>query len=387
MPPPLLAVVTDLPTPYRTPVFDAIHAGGRVRLHVLYLASTEEGRQAWSVDPCGHPHSFVGGRTVTFRRRQGPFTLKVNLGIGRRLSALAPDAVSVGGWAHPAMHLAAAWARRRRVPYLVTSETHPKAMRAFERGAKRILVGRLVRRASAWLPVSSRAQELLVSFGADPTRCRVVPNAPDTDAIAKRDRSGRANLRRSLGAGEQPVTLFVGRLVPAKGVEVLLGAAALVSPRPILWIAGGGPLAAPLQERATRLGLGDSVRFLGDTAYDRVLDLAVAADVIALPSVHEPYGVSLHEGMAAGCAALATDAVGAAWDLVTDGVEGRRVPAGDPRALSSAWADLLADPARLRAMGEAASRRACERGIGFAARQTEDATIEATAAMSQRSIR
>ncbi len=381
---PLLAVVTDLPTPYRTPLFDAIHARGRVRLHVLYLAETEEGRQAWSVDPAGHPHSFVAGRGLTFHRRNGPFTWKVNVGIGRRLSSLAPDVVCVGGWAHPAMHLAAAWARRRHVPYLLTSETHPRAQGFLAGRAKRALAGRLVRRASGWLPVSTRAQDLLVSLGADPARCWHVPNAPPG---ARSDGESAAEIRRSLGAGSGPVTLFVGRLVPAKGLDVLLEAAARVKPTPTLWVAGGGPLRGPLVKQAGDLGITSAVRFLGDTPYARVLALCAAADVIVLPSVHEPYGVALHEGMAAGCAALATDAVGAAVDLVQDGVTGRRVPPGDPEALAAAWSELLREPVRLAAMGDAAARKASERGIEFAVRQTEDAALAVLAHATPTSVR
>jgi glycosyltransferase involved in cell wall biosynthesis len=280
------------------------------------------------------------------------------------------------------MHLAAAWARRRGVPYLVTSESHPRAHGLLRRGAKRLLAGRLVRRASGWLPVSSRAEDLLVALGADRARCRHVPNAPDTErfAAARRDAAGRARTRAELAAGDAPVTLFVGRLVPAKGLDVLLEAAARVSPRPTLWVAGGGPLAEPLSVRAAALGLGPSVRFLGDASYDRVTALWGAADLAVLPSVHEPYGVSLHEGMAAGCAGLATEAVGAALDLIEPGVTGARVPAGDPAALAQAWGRLLADPARLARMGEAAAAKAASRGRDFAVRQTEDATLAAIAA-------
>ena len=105
--------------------------------------------------------------------------------------------------------------------------------------------------------------------------------------------------------------------------------------------------------------------------------LHAAADVVALPSVHEPYGVALHEGMAAGAAALATDAVGAAHDLVEDGVGGHRVPTGDPAALAVAWADLLRDPARLATMGRAAQAKALSRGTDFAADGLERGTLAA----------
>ena len=368
---PRLAVVTDLPTPYRAPLFDAIAARGRVDLHVLYLAQGETGRASWRVDCSGHPHTFLAGGAVTFRARKGPFAWKWNVGIGRRLSEIAPDVISVGGWAHPAMHLAMGWARRRGVPYLVTSESHPRRHGLLRARAKAFVAGRAVRGAAGWLPVSSRAQDLLVSLGADPARCRLVPNAPDARrfAAARADVSARAATRARLGVGAEPVTLFVGRLIPAKGLATLLDAARLLAPRtPRLFVVGAGPLSKRLAGAMT---------LLGERGYDEIVALQAAADVSVLPSIHEPYGVALHEGMAAGCAGLASDAVGAAADLVEDGVTGRTFPAGDAAALVAAWSDLLADPARLQTIGAAASRRAIERGLDFTVEQTEAAAIEA----------
>jgi glycosyltransferase involved in cell wall biosynthesis len=277
------------------------------------------------------------------------------------------------------MHVASAWADRHGVPRLVTSESHPRRHGAVRSRARRLVAGRVVRGAAAWLPVSSKAQELLVSLGADPARCVVVPNAPDAErfAAARRDDAARRATRAALGAApHEPVTVFVGRLVLAKGLSVLLDAARLLgAPAPTLWIAGGGPLGPKLSSRVEREGL-SSVRLLGERGYEDVVRLLAAADVVVLPSVHEPYGVALHEGMAAGCAALASDAVGAASDLVEEGATGSVVPTGDARALATAWSALVSDRARLAAIGAAAQRRALERGLPFAVAGLERAVLE-----------
>ena len=371
--PPRLAVVTDLPTPYRAPVFDAIAARGRVDLHVLYLAQGETGRASWRVDCSRHGHTFLAGGALTFRAAKGPFAWKWNVGVGRALTELAPRVVSVGGWAHPAMHLAMGWARRRDVPYLVTSESHLRRHGFLRARAKALVAGRAVRGAAGWMPVSPLAQDLLVSLGADLARCHLVPNAPDARRFAA--------ARVLATAREAPTTLFVGRLIPAKGLSTLLDAARLLAPRtPRLRIVGGGPLGKTLAARIAREGLGGAVELLGERGYDEIVALAAASDVVVLPSVHEPYGVALHEGMAAGCAGLSSDAVGAAADLVEDGVTGRTFPAGDAAALASAWADLVSDRVRLASIGAAASKRAIERGLDFAVEQTEAAALEAAGA-------
>ena len=169
----------------------------------------------------------------------------------------------------------------------------------------------------------------------------------------------------------------MGRLVAAKSVQVLLDAARRLLPEtPTLWLVGAGPLRRRLEAFASKEGLLPRVRFLGERGYDDVVRLLAAADVVALPSAHEPYGVALHEGMAASCAALVSDAVGAA-ELVEEGVSGHVVPAGDAEALAAAWADLTADPARLAERGRRAQERARERGLPFAADSIERGTAAA----------
>ena len=117
-----------------------------------------------------------------------------------------------------------------------------------------------------------------------------------------------------------------------------------------------------------------------EKGYADVVALQAAADVAVLPSRHEPYGVSLHEGMAAGCAGLSSDAVGAACDLVVPGETGEVFPAGDPRALARAWEGLVGDPERLRRVGASAQRLAVARGLAFAAENLEAAALSAAAA-------
>lgn len=386
-----VAVVTELPTPYRAPLYDLLATRGRVAPHVFYLVAREGFRASWSVDCTGHVHEHLRGGALTLRGRHGPFAWKWTRGLVRRLDAAAPDAVVVSGWAHAAMHAAGRYAARRGLPLLLTSESHLRRHRVALRGRLRDLVaGRLVRRASAWLPVSSRATELLVHLGADPARCFVVPNAPDTArlAAARGDEARRRARRLEAGIGpaapDEPLTVFVGRLIPAKGVDVLLDAAARLPAVPRTVLVGGGPEAERLQARAAALGLGPRVRFVGEAPYAEVVDWMAAADLVALPSVHEPYGVALHEGMAAGAVALTTDAVGAAADLVGERT-GEVVAAGDPAALAAAWARLLASP-DLAARGRLAAERAHARGLAFAASQVEAAVAAALAASRAGSI-
>ncbi|WP_411958335.1 glycosyltransferase family 4 protein [Paracoccus homiensis] len=149
--------------------------------------------------------------------------------------------------------------------------------------------------------------------------------------------------------------LFIGRLAAAKGVPVLLEAFARAHaafPDARLTLIGDGPARGDLQARATRLGLGDAVRFTGYLGQAEVAGHLAKTDLFALPSFAEGVPVVLMEAMASGVPVLTTRITGIP-ELVQDGVSGRLVAPGDVDGFAAALTDLLADPAATRMMGQA----------------------------------
>jgi glycosyltransferase involved in cell wall biosynthesis len=87
------------------------------------------------------------------------------------------------------------------------------------------------------------------------------------------------------------------------------------------------------------------VTFTGFLAHERLLEAYAAADVFALLSARETWGVVVNEAAAAGLPLVLTDAVGAAADLLESGENGELVPVGDALETAAALARLAADPA------------------------------------------
>jgi 1,2-diacylglycerol 3-alpha-glucosyltransferase len=112
-------------------------------------------------------------------------------------------------------------------------------------------------------------------------------------------------------------------------------------------IAGSGPEGARLGAAAPA-----NVRFLGHVDRDDLPAWYAAADVLCLPSRSEPWGMPLNEGAAAGLPLVASEAVGAAWDLIEDARNGFRVPVEDAGALHGALSRLVADVDFRRAAGD-----------------------------------
>jgi glycosyltransferase involved in cell wall biosynthesis len=152
--------------------------------------------------------------------------------------------------------------------------------------------------------------------------------------------------------------LFVGRLVPVKGIETLLRAfdnARRERPDLTLDIVGDGPLRQELEALAADLGLGSSVRFLGRVENARH-EMERAAAVV-VPSLGEGFGMVALEASERGRPVIATS-VGGLPEIVEDGRTGVLVPRGDVAALAAALVALVDDPARAEAYGRAARERA-----------------------------
>lgn len=333
-----LALLTEIPAPYRIPLFNAL--AERVDLRVLFLAERDPRRPFYEAhaDERRYDHRVLGGP----RLRRGGRWLVLSRGVLRELARFRPDAVAVGGWHQPAFWLALAYCRLRRVPLLVWIESTARDARSESRVLA--LARSLLLRGAAGAFVPGRAsEEYARSLGVE--LIETAPNAIDGTIFARAvvDRSGR----------EGCTFLYAGRLDPEKGLDVLLEAFRDVPGE--LVVVGSGS-----EEAALRALAGERVRFEPPRDRDGLLELYAEADVFVLPSRSEPWGMVLNEAAAAGLPIVATEEAGAAHDLVEDGVNGFRVRAGDVGALRDRLRLLAEDP-DLRARAGARSRELATR--------------------------
>ena len=129
--------------------------------------------------------------------------------------------------------------------------------------------------------------------------------------------------------------LSVARLAPEKGLDTLVRAvAAAGDPRLVLLLAGSGPEREHLASLSSELGV--RLVLLPDIPWERIVERYAVADVFALLSRHEPWGVVVNEAAACGLPLVLSDRVGAAFDLLEAGRNGVLVPADDVAAAAEA---------------------------------------------------
>jgi glycosyltransferase involved in cell wall biosynthesis len=188
------------------------------------------------------------------------------------------------------------------------------------------------------LAVLPAAESICVSSAladALPVGARVIPNCYDDEVF----RGGKANK-------PSRDVIFVGRLVPDKGVDLLLEAIRALARdglRPGVTVVGTGPEEASLRALSSRLGLESQVVFAGQKKSEEVAALMRDHRVLAVPSRwREPFGMVALEGIASGCIVVGSCEGGLA-DAIGPG--GLTFPNGDVSALATALACALRAPA------------------------------------------
>jgi len=259
------------------------------------------------------------------------------------LRAGAITALALGGVIRPDR-------RRRRTAFIVSLHNAPPAGGGLAGAIYGVLERIVARRADRVLCVSGDLAARMRRRGARSEGLAVVP-APALPRVSTE--TARA-VRAGLAADGRPVVLAVGRLAAQKGFGTLLDAAGRLrgcDPRPLVVIAGAGPLHPELARRIDTERL--PLRLLGQR--DDVPALLAAADVFVLPSLWEGQPLILQEALRAGVPIVATR-TGGIPDLTGEDAA-LLVPPADPERLAAALVRVLAEPGLAERLSAAAAER------------------------------
>lgn len=370
-----LVLITEIIAPYRIPVFNALARQEGIDLHVIFLAETDSSQRSWHVykDEIRFSYQVL----PSWRRRFRKHYAVLNWGLGAALRQARPDAIVCGGYNYLVSWAALWWAKRRQVPFLLWVESTARDKRSGQ-AVVEFLKTKFMRSCQAFLVPGKSSFEYLRNYDVPEEIIFTAPNAVDTELFARRAEEARRAASTQRRALHLPARyfLFVGRLVPEKGIFDLLEAYNKVAPQLPEWglvFVGEGSAEPELRKRAESMVHG-SAQIPGFAQRDQLASYYGLADVFVFPTHTDPWGLVVNEAMACGLPVIATSAAGCTADLVQDGWNGWVVTAGDVDQLSNAMQQLSQQgDVRLR-MGQNSRERiagyspaACATGIAKAA--------------------
>jgi len=205
----------------------------------------------------------------------------------------------------------------------------------------------------AIIAVSKATKKLALNVGAPANKITVIYNAVDETMFTPRSKS---LCRQKLGLPQNSkIILFVGNLIPRKGVEYLIRALPIILtkiPNVLLVVIGDGPQRNELEHLAKELNLEQNIVFTGRISTEKLCLYYGAADIFVLPSLHEGHPMVLLEAMASGLPVVATKVSGN-METVIHGKNGYLVEPKNAHQLANAIIKILSERKQISKFGKA----------------------------------
>jgi glycosyltransferase involved in cell wall biosynthesis len=218
---------------------------------------------------------------------------------------------------------------------------------------------RLLKTADELIAVCEFVKRDITRYGVGGERISVIYNGVDTRFF----KPSKKTFRERGAEGFDVLLVFLGRLIPQKGLHQLVEAMARVvreHPGTGLLIAGRGGEEGKLRRKVRKLGLDKNVNFTGFVPEERLPELYSSADIFVLPSLWEVLPISLLEALACGAPLLVSDA-GGNPEVVKDGVNGLVFRKGNVEELARKMETLIGDPKRRAKMGRESRKMAVKK--------------------------
>jgi glycosyltransferase involved in cell wall biosynthesis len=365
-----LALLAASPVYYQVPLYRRLAKEPDIEFTALFASSVgvrpHDGGYSQAVNSgldclTGYKSRFLGG-SESAEPSESFFSLR-DLSVVRELLEGRYDVLWMHGYNFLTHALAATAQRVLRRPILLREEQnllHPRVW--WKAHAKRILVPMLFRD-SIGLYIGRRNREWFRHYGVREDRLFFVPYCVDNERLqlaARELHSMKGLLRKQFGLTEAsgPVILWVGRMIPKKQPLFVLDAFRQVRLRArcSLVMVGSGSLEGELRKKVANEAIPD-VHLAGFLDQTQIVRAYASADIFVLASrYHETWGIVVNEAMNFGLPVVASDKVGAAHDLVKNGVNGFIVNSEGPSDLAEKLA-ILVSSRQLREQLGSASRQ------------------------------
>lgn len=361
-----IVLITNIPTPYRVPLFNELNAALRNRgrkLHVIFGAPTYA-RRNFQIDPATFEfeHTFLDASLI--QRNDSEKTTFLYKGLSRVLNEINPSKIIVSGFS-PATgkiflrNALRVMTFRKATPFIIWNGSIEDTYRP-EGVLKRTFRMFLARRASAAIAYGSRAKEYLVKLGLPASRVFIGINTVDTTFFSRATEKARQKNKSSNPSGPSTVQhlLSISYLSPRKNGRQLIELMRTIhatDKNVVLDLVGDGSEREALEQLAREYGIAENVRFHGHLQKEALPELMANATLLLFQTDFDIWGLVLNEAMAAGLPVICSPNAGASADLIREGETGFVLDFNQTDQVAAKVLSLLNDPGECQRIGAGAS--------------------------------
>jgi len=367
-----LLIVSTHPVQYSAPIFRLMAEHPQLDILVAYcnMQGAELGLDrgfgleiVWDI-PLLDGYPWIQIKNLSPKPNLGHFWGLVNWDLIKLIQEKKFNAiVSLTGYNYGTFWMVAIIAKLKKIPLLFGTDAHelrPRSGESWKTKLKAIILPLIFSLADTVIVPSSGGIKLMQSLGITDDKIQLTPYVVNNDWwLEQSAKVNRSQVREQWNIPEtSPVVLFCAKLQPWKSPQHLLHAFAQANVQDTyLVFVGSGPLQQELETTAQVLGISEQIRFLGFVNQSQLPSVYTSADLFVFPSEYEPFGVVVNEAMLCGCPVIASNRIGAKYDLIREGETGFIYPWGEIDTLTKILQEVLPNREGLKQMGETARNR------------------------------
>lgn len=349
-------ILHNIMAPYRFPLFREIAKNPLISLEVWFLSKSAQNRR-WKIQNNSRlPFKYKILPKIEFNfQGKDLFTWILNPTFPWEFQKKDFDILISAGWLDFASQCAFIMCMLKHKPYIIWSESTVNEP-SWRRTLTKPLVKFFINHANAYLAISQRSKEYLISLGAKPEKIFKAVSSVDNNHFYKKSRlSGikKTATKDKLKIKEEKIILYAGQLIERKGIGYLLSAFQQIRKEDDnigLLLVGYGLLKEKLVKFVKQNAV-KGVYFQDHVELNEIPQMYGIADVFVLPSLEETFGLVVNEAMASRLPVIVTDRIGSCEDLVIDGYNGYVVPSADADEIRRAIIKILNRPIKTQKMG------------------------------------
>jgi len=347
-----VALIHNIVSPYRIPVFEGLSNHPLIDLTVFYCAKTHKIRKWEIVESDKYRYRFLSGITIEFF----DFIYHINCDIIPIILKKKFDIVIIGGGSDFTTQIAFLLSKLVGTPIVLWSEGIEDPKGRIGKMASPIF-HYIINHSNAIIVPGTISKEYNIRVGATKNKIFIAPNIVNNDYFITQSAyftQEKERIKKEMKIEGKKVIIFVGRLVRMKGVDHLIRAFDNLTKSTeniALFIVGEGPIRSELQI-LSKTSKNQNVYFVGWMDINEIVKYYSIADIFVLPTLNDVWGLVVNEAMCCGLPIITTMAAGCSVDMVFNGENGYIVKTGDSNELADAIKKVIENPTECDRMGK-----------------------------------